>query len=211
MKLFASTWPNGAAGTAWTVVNRDNNSHAGPAINTTGAATVATGSSLNYYDLWFGEAIKPPSSSGQIPLNLEAAGYGAVLATSNTTAEDPELAAFLAKMKAMQASSGPIQQLNNTWTYELQQRIPIAPAPIATMPDNMVKINGGPYRFVVKGIEIEGGGKSSIKNNPFGVDFQYPWEAAPNRFHDYNLSKRTCLPARRAYACVCLCLLTWLP
>ena len=43
---------------------------------------------------------------GQISLSLsrEAAGYGAVLATPNTTDSDPELAAFLAKMKAMQAA-----------------------------------------------------------------------------------------------------------
>ena len=103
--LFASMWP--MAGTksasspgsaAWTVVNRDGqNPHAGPAINVTSSAP-----SWHYYDLWHGEKIDaPPTAGGQLELELEAAGYGAVLATPNTTDSDPELAAFLAKMKAM--------------------------------------------------------------------------------------------------------------
>ena len=56
----------------------------------------------------------------------------------------------------------------------------------------MVKVAGGPYRFVVKGIEIEGSG-TNIQNNPFGVDFQYvsrsrlyPVFATGYRFHDHN-------------------------
>ena len=116
--------------------------------------------------------------------------YGAVLATPNTTEQDTELASFLANMQAMQASGGPIQKLNKTWTYELQKRVPITPAVVESTPQGMVEIPGGAYRFMVRGIEIEGSGRS-IKNNPFGVDFQYPWESVPNRFHDHNLSEST--------------------
>ena len=197
--LFASMWPMGGGGSgggggsssscAWTAVNRDaKNGHAGAAINLT-AGGVGSSSSWNYYDLWHGEKIHLSAGQNQISLSLEAAGYGAVLATPNTTAEDADLAAFLAKMKAMQSSGGEIQKLNNTWKYELQTRVPIVPAPAATMPLGMVKIPGGAYRFVVKGIEIEGSG-SNIHNNPFGVDFQYPWESVPNRFHDHNLTMK---------------------
>lgn len=191
--LFASMWPmvDDKApvidSVAWTVVNRDQqNPHSGAAINVT--AGPAAGVTWNYYDLWFGEKIAAPTN-GQIPLSMEANGYGAVLATSKTTDTDPELAAFLAKMKAMQAKGGPIQKLNSTWTYELQTRVPIAAAPVAAIPDGMVKVAGGAYRFAVKGIEIEGAG-SNIQNNPFGVDFQYEWESVPNRFHDHTLTMK---------------------
>ena len=51
----------------------------------------------------------------------------------------------------------------------------------------MTKIPGGPLRFSVKGIEIEGSGSvgdpRSFTVNPFGVDFQYEWESQPNRYH----------------------------
>ena len=117
-----------------------------------------------------------------------------MLATTNSTATDPELAAFLVKMKAM--TTTPLQSLSNVWTYELQQRLPVAPAPappavgghsiaeaaVAVAPAGMVRVPGGKFRFAVKGIEIEGGG-TSINTNPYGVDFQYPWESVPNRFH----------------------------
>ena len=197
--LFASEWPLGAAGTAWTVVNRDTASpHEGPAINI--SSTTANGA-LNFYDLWFGKKISP-TSGGQIPLSLEAKGYGAVLATPNSTQEDAELAAFLTKMQAMQASGGPIQKLDGNWTYELQTRVPIAPAVVGSTPQGMVEIPGGAYRFVVRGIEIEGAGRS-IKDNPFGVDFQYPWESVPNRFHDHNLSKSSAHQHPRHHYAVC--------
>ena len=141
--LFASMWPMAADrapatldAVAWTVVNRDaQNPHAGPAIN----VTAAIGKSWNYYDLWSGEKIAAPPANGQVVLSLEAAGYGAVLATTNTTDSDPGLAAFLAKMKAMQAAGGPIQKLNSTWNYLLQKRVPIAPTPVAVAPAGMVR------------------------------------------------------------------------
>ena len=86
-------------------------------------------------------------------------------------------------MKVMSVT--PIQSLSPEWHYELQQRVPIAPAPApsaATPPPGMVAIPGGPYRFAVRGIEIEGSG-TNIFNNPFGVDFQFEFEPRPNRFH----------------------------
>ena len=197
--LFASMWPIAAptaptspgGSVAWTVVNRDTtHAHHGPAITTANAQhPTGNGSTWNYYDLWFGLKIAPPVN-GQVSLSLEASGYGAVLATTNSTDTDPGLAAFLQKMQVMQQKGGPIQKLNNTWTYELQTRVPIAPAPVPTTPSGMVKVAGGPFRFVVHGIEIEGKGHSS-KDNPFGVDFQYEWEPVPNRYHDHTLTMKT--------------------
>ena len=192
--LFASMWPVAARASptldsvAWTVVNRDpDQPHAGPAINV--SAAIAGAGQWHYFDLWSGEEIATPLHNNQVALSLEAAGYGAVLATSNTTDTDPELAAFLAKMKAMQAAGGPIQKLNATWTYELQRRVPIAPAPVPAAPAGMVRVGGGTFRFMVRGIEIEGKG-NSIHDNPYGVDFQYEWEAVPNRFHDHTLEMK---------------------
>ena len=46
------------------------------------------GKSWHYYDLWHGVELPAPHS-GTIALSMEAAGYGAVLATTNTTADDP--------------------------------------------------------------------------------------------------------------------------
>jgi hypothetical protein len=148
-------------------VNRDaKNPHTGPAINTTVAPP--SGTTWHYYDLWHGVELAAPRDS-VLSLSMEAAGYGAVLATPNTTANDPALAAFLSKMKAMTVT--PIQEISPEWKYELQRRVPIAPAPapssasVSTPPPGMVAIPGGPYRFAVKGIEIEGSG-SNFNNNP---------------------------------------------
>ncbi len=45
----------------------------------------------------------------------------------------------------------------------------------------MVSIPGGPFEFVVSGIEIEG--KDAV-----GVDVQYPWENSPRRYHRHRMT-----------------------
>ena len=137
------------------------------------------GVTWHYYDLYHGRELAAPNS-GTINIDLEVSGYGAVLATPNDTLADPELAAFLAKMRNMTAV--PLVSLSDVWQYEQQRRVPIAPAPAPALPATslgrassppagMVKIPGGKFRFAVQGIEIEGGG-NNINNNPYGVDFQ---------------------------------------
>lgn len=192
--LFSSLWPaaDGSNSSAsWTIVNRDaKNSSTGPAINIT--MMPPAGVTWHYYDLYHGKELAAPNS-GTLSIDLEVSGYGAVLATPNDTSADPELAVFLAKMRNMTAV--PLMSLSNAWQYEQQRRVPIPPAPApalpatsskaATMsspPAGMVKIPGGKFRFAVQGIEIEGGG-NNINDNPYGVDFQYPWDPVPQRFH----------------------------
>ena len=192
--LFASLWPaedGSKSSAAWTLVNRDTkNAHSGAAINVT--MVPPAGVVWHYYDLYHGTELPAPTG-GAIALDLEISGYGAVLATPNTSATDAELAAFLAKMKAMTAT--PLQSLSNVWQYEQQWRVPVAPAPApaaaaaddeapapAPAPAGMVSIPGGKMRFAVSGIEIEGSG-ANINNNPEGVDFQYEWDPLPQRFH----------------------------
>ena len=176
--LFASYWPaEGADHTAaYTIVNRALNQRSGPALQVTPTK------GQRFFDLYNGVEVKP-SSGGVLPLNIER--FGAVLITTKGPESDPELKALMGKMAAY--AKVPISTLDPTWRYEVGKRAPVArkEAPVST--NGMAHIHGGPFRFAVKGIEIEGGGNTgdprSQDVNPYGVDFQYEWEAEPNRFH----------------------------
>eukprot|EP01052_Picozoa_sp_SAG31_P003372 SAG31_NODE_128_length_23532_cov_21.204754_17_plen_132_part_00 len=120
---------------------------------------------------------------GVLPLQIER--FGAVLASSKGPESDPELKALMAKMKHY--ATTPLGSLDAGWKYEYGARVPVERAELSTPPQGMTKIPGGALRFEVRGIEIEGGGAQgdprSPSVNPYGVDFQYEWEAQPNRFH----------------------------
>ena len=182
--LFASRWPAAdGRSVAWTLVNRDLvDSHSGPALHIT--VQPPAGTTWRFYDLYHGEEVK--ATAGVLALDVEVSGFGAVLATPNTTVEDRELGAFLSKMRAM--TQQPLQSLSNVWRYEIGSRVPPPPSGKPTGGE-MVPIPGGYYRFEVSGIEIEGGG-TSISDNPYGVDVRYEWEALPNRFHSQWLNMR---------------------
>lgn len=71
--------------------------------------------------------------------------------------------------------------LSTEFSVTFQQIVPIEAAPHANT-SGMVFMEAMPqFRFKVQGIEIEGG-------NQTGVDFQYPWETEPLRYHDRVLS-----------------------
>jgi formylglycine-generating enzyme required for sulfatase activity len=181
--LFASYWPLDDAdhSAAWTIVNRLNKPHAGPALkNITGVPADA-----KFYDLYNGIEVIP-GADGILPLTVER--FGAVLATTKGPEADPELKAFMSQMA--EYAKIPLSDLDPTWHYEIGNRVPIARAESPVSTDGMKKIPGGPLRFAVKGIEIEGGGAmgdgqstSDQGINPYGVDIQYEWEGQPNRFH----------------------------
>lgn len=78
-------------------------------------------------------------------------------ATPNATADDPELAALLAAMKA--CSARPLASYDPSWHFELGAMVKQAPAPLGES-NGMVRVPGGKYRFVVQGVMIEGGGSA---------------------------------------------------
>merc|ERR1719272_604935 len=130
---------------------------------TAAAATAAAASAadLHYYDLYHGVEVFP--QDGAIHLNVEARGYGAILATTATPTTDAALATFLKTMAAMTAT--PLETYSPVWTFLQQQEKIISPTkPMTSTPANMVPIPGGAYRFAVSGVEIEGS-DSSLYNN----------------------------------------------
>ena len=170
--VYASRWPLGRD-TVWTIVNRNSYNIVGPQLD----ATFTEG--MRYFDLYHGTELKPKTNgrADALSLDLEANGYGAILATPDEPSN--EIKALMVRMAAMTAT--PLA----TYPHEpsiLQQRIIEIPPtrPAAEAPTGMIRIPGGQFLFKVKGTEIEGGG------NP-GVDVQYLWEDSPRRFHEKEI------------------------
>jgi gamma-glutamyl hercynylcysteine S-oxide synthase len=176
--VFASRWPMSDQ-TVWTIVNRNE-------YDVTGAqcefpATPDT----KYFDLYHGVALVPERRGDKVVLSfdIEAKGYGAVLAAGTAPDSASALHALLTKMQTMAAK--PIAGHSNEWKVLPQQLVEIAATKTpSSAPENMIKIPAGDFVFRVNGIEIEGG------NNP-GVDVQYPWEDSPRRFHEQLLHMKS--------------------
>ena len=171
--IFASRWPLGPE-TVWTIVNRNNFNVSGRQMD------VVAAPGRRYFDLYHGTELKPDADGrlAVLSFEVEANAYGAVLATPG----EPSAAmkALMAKMAAMTAK--PL----TAWSYEpvvlKQKLVEIPPTkPTAETPEGMVRIPGGAFVFKVDGTEIEGSAK-------VGVDVQYPWEDAPRRFHEKQMS-----------------------
>ena len=129
--------------------------------------TPPAGVMWHYYDLWTGKEL--PRSN--LTLTVERDGYGGMLATPNSTADDPELAALLDTMANF--TNVPLSNISNVWRYELGR---VIPKPLAVLNSTaaavgMIRIAGGKYRFQVKGVEIEGAG-SNYNDPGRGVDIQ---------------------------------------
>ena len=171
--VFASRFPTNH-GTLWTIVNRNEFEVSGAEIGT------AFEPGLHYYDLWHGAELEPHKKDGSVTLNfdLEALGYGAVLATPQT----PEQAQISDLMKFLaQRSRRPLNSYSRQWKAIPQSLVPIEPTkPAAAAPPGMIRIPEGDFDFAVRGIEVEGG------NDP-GVDVEYPWENQPRRTHRHRM------------------------
>ena len=171
--VYASRWPLGTE-TVWTIVNRNNYPISGRQIaipNTPG---------LRFFDLYHGAELKPEieGSNAILTFDLEASGYGALLATSNEPSA--EIKALMQRMATLTAK--PLSSFSHEPAILHQTLVPIAPTtPDATAPDGMVKIPGGSFIFRVQGTEIEGGASNM-------VDVQYPWEDTPRRFHEHEMT-----------------------
>ncbi|HEX3746783.1 MAG TPA: SUMF1/EgtB/PvdO family nonheme iron enzyme [Bryobacteraceae bacterium] len=170
--VFASRWPLGGD-TVWTIVNRSEYPVAGRQM------TVPHRDGVRYFDLYHGEEVRPEREGADDALvfDLEALGYGAVLAVHGEPGEAQRQ--LMDKMRGLTAR--PLTDYAAEWKVLPQRQVEIRPtAPAASAPDGMVPIPAAEFLFEVKGIEIEG-------SNDTGVDVQYPWEAAPHRFHEHRM------------------------
>ena len=166
--VFASKFP-GQDRDLWTIVNRNEYDVPGRQMEVPYAA------GTHYLDLWSGAELKPEvqGSTASLTFEIEAKGYGAVLALRGEP--DEQLHQLLSRMSGL--SQKPLREFSHEWKFLPQQIVAIAPTkPPATAPEGMVRVPGANFEFRVSGIEIEGG-------NDVGVDVQYPWEDAPRRQH----------------------------
>ena len=167
--VFASRFPgNGVA--LWPIVNRNEHEVAGEQI------AVAHQPDTSYYDVWNGVRIDPRISAGKavFALNLEARGFGALLAVAAGTHVDG-LDAFLKRMKDL--AGKPLRSFSAEWRSLPQAIVPIERTrKTAEPPLGMVKIPAAEFDFVVQGVEVEG-------QTWEGLDVQYPWESSARRSH----------------------------
>jgi formylglycine-generating enzyme required for sulfatase activity len=170
--IFASKFP-GQGRTVWTIVNRNEYDVVGQQLK------IAHAPGTRYYDLWKGVELKPQlqGSTATLSFEMEAQGYGAVLALAGEP--DEQLRKLLARMNEL--SRKRLADFSSEWKFQPQQIVAIAATqPTATAPAGMVRIPGANYVFRVSGIEIEG-------RNDVGLDVQYPWEDAPRRYHETTM------------------------
>jgi formylglycine-generating enzyme required for sulfatase activity len=175
--IFASRWPLNDQ-TVWTIVNRNEYEVEGHEIE------LQPEEGMRYFDLYHGAELRPdrdPDGKTVLSFDVEAHGYGALLATK--TAPNAGIQALMSKMKEMTAK--PLASYSHEWTVLPQQIVPITPTkPPSASPAGMVKIPAGDFAFRVQGIEIEG-------FNDIGVDVQYPWEDSPRRFHEQRMQVKS--------------------
>lgn len=123
------------------------------------------------------KGVKISPQAGALHLDIEVGGFGAVLATTATPTSDPGLATLLAIMSNMTRSL--LASYSSEWQFLQQNMVDVGKTPLANpLPSGMVTVPGGHYRFAVQGVEIEGA-DTSLYDNSFGVDVQYPFEPHP--------------------------------
>jgi len=170
--VYSSRWPLQHE-TVWTVVNRNNYDVDGREMD------IPLTPGMRYFDLYHGKELKPDleGQSAVLSFDLEANGYGAILATPNEPSD--QIRALMQRMAAMTAK--PIAAYSHQPQVLTQSIVEILPTQAAAeAPEGMVRIPGGAFVFKVQGTEIEGSA------NP-GVDVQYPWEDSPRRFHEKEM------------------------
>jgi formylglycine-generating enzyme required for sulfatase activity len=171
--VFAGKFP-GQEQTLWTMVNRNEYEVAGRQI------ALPYKSAMHFYNVWQGEELKPEvsGSTATLSFEVEAHGFGAVLATEGAPASS-DTQKLLSEMHELARTR--LATLSHEWKVLPQQLVEIAPTRRANAPPaGMVRIPEADFEFQAVGIMIEGG-------NDVGVDVQYPWEDAPRRYHMHKM------------------------
>jgi formylglycine-generating enzyme required for sulfatase activity len=115
--------------------------------------------------------------TGTLSFDLEASGYGAILATPG----EPTPAIQTLMQRMAELTRKPLADFSHEPPVLKQTLVEIPPtAPAAEAPAGMVKIPGDSFDFKVQGVEIEGDASNL-------VDVQYPWEPTPRRFHEHTM------------------------
>lgn len=170
--LFASYFPLGSDA-VWTLVNRSDVALEGSLLRVKSPPTGA-----KFYDVYHGVELLPVMDGDDALLSfaVEPDGYGAILQTPGPLSASHQ--ALLAQMKKL--TQQPLASFSKQWQPLLQKLVDIpATQATAAAPVGMLKIPAATsYRFRVNGREIEG-------QDSVGVDFQYPWEVTPRRYHDH--------------------------
>ena len=170
--VFASKFKDSER-TLWTVVNRNEFDVRGRQLR----VPVLPG--VHYYDLWNGVELSPEKDGNFaiLSFDLEAAGYGSVLATATPLTD--RLSGLMGEMARLAVQ--PLSSFSHEWKFLPQQIVNINPTkPLREPPAGMVKIPEGDFAFKVSGVEIEGVDR-------VGLDVQYPWEDSPRRHHEHRM------------------------
>jgi len=174
--VFASKFA-GSDSTVWTIVNRNEHAVNGRQLR------VVLFAGTHYYDLWNGVELKPEKegNSAVLSFDLEARGFGSVLATAGPLSE--RVARLMTEMAAI--SNRKLSSFSHEWKFLQQQMVNIpSTKPAKSASPGMLKIPNGDFVFKVNGVEIEG-------FNGVGVDVQYSWEDSPRRFHEHGMRMKS--------------------
>jgi len=156
-------------------VNRNEYDVEGPEMEVPAGPT-----GMRYFDIYNGIEIQAqtlPTGKSVLSFEIEAHGFGAILATNSEP--DDKLQKLMVEMK--QLTGKPLSSFSNEWKVVNQQIVPIASTREASeAPPGMIKIPEADFLFKIAGVEIEG-------SNDAGVDVQYPWENTPRRFHEHPM------------------------
>jgi formylglycine-generating enzyme required for sulfatase activity len=174
--VFASKWPSETGTqTLWTIVNRATTPRTGAQLE------VDYSPSVRYYDLWNGVELQPAVRGDRAVLSfgIEEKGFGAVLA-SNPADLPADFTGFQRTMK--EYARRPLSTLSAANVVLAQTMTRIDETHKArNAPTGTVYVPGANYRFVTRGVEIEGG------NLP-GVGVQFPGESEPSRYHTQTIN-----------------------
>ena len=181
------------AETLWSIVERAATNASSQTPQPVLQLSVAAFAGCRFYDAYGGTELHPvesPSEDGTMIVSLppsqrvEARGFGAVLATSNDSATDADLAALLGGMQNLTAGRA-LASFGGTWLPLLQRRVPPPPpAPLGNEPSvPVLRLSGNAsYRFACAGALVT---SNAFDNCP---DTQYEWEAVPSATHDHTLA-----------------------
>ena len=133
-----------------------------------------------YHGVFVQDVNKYKNGTIDVTVDIEANGYGAVLMLNGKQYVDEQLLDLLKEMNML--TRYPIESYSTQWNVLNQNCIVHVGPKTGKGAPGMIEIPAfNNWIFTVHGIEIEGW-------NLTGIDFQYPWEKHPNRYHNLTIS-----------------------